>query len=293
MYRRLFLLLLLVIGVAWSGGDDDEALPPDPVLIAAEHERLSGDMEQLAARQAWSGLEQKFVELEALGVEPSYQDLVNGAYAARAMGDASAVYDRLRRGAPRRPPPPAPPPGAAAGGAAAPPRGPPGGGPSQEVTGWMASIDTSYGRVVLTTAPPRPVVLVPAVVPFAPDRRAAVDFAVARLGEVGRFEGLLPAGTYDLCGTELIVESGIALNIEVSTKRKRSSGRDGDGQEDQLSETDKDRGKDKERGRERNRGEDDEPVASDAPEVPTEASPPPSERLPPGPANPRDTGGPS
>jgi len=267
VYRRLFLLLLLVIGVAWSGGDDDEALPPDPVLIAAEHERLSGDMEQLAARQAWSGLEQKFVELEALGVEPSYQDLVNGAYAARAMGDASAVYDRLRRAAALR--------------------------PRQAVTGWMASIDTSYGRVVLTTAPPRPVVLVPAVVPFAPDRRAAVDFAVARLGEVGRFEGLLPAGTYDLCGTELIVESGIALNIEVSTKRKRSSGRDGDGQEDQLSETDKDRGKDKERGRERNRGEDDEPVASDAPEVPTEASPPPSERLPPGPANPRDTGGPS
>ncbi len=197
----LLVPLVLAMGTA-AAGDPSEA-PEDPALRRAEHQRLSGEMEQLARRQIWVGLEDKFRKLVALGVEPSFEDWTHGAYAARALGDAMAARDRLEAACALQ--------------------------EDEELLGWLRSIDSQYGRVVLTTAPPRSTDLVPAALPFAPDKRAAVEFAVQRVAEGGVFEGLLPAGGYRLADTDFSVEPGIELRIEVSSRRQRSTRKTADG----------------------------------------------------------------
>ncbi|MFH1462783.1 MAG: hypothetical protein ABIO70_00145 [Pseudomonadota bacterium] len=184
------------VGFAAAGGD---ALPMDPAVVAAEHQRLSGEIQQLARRQAWAGVEQRFTELVELGIEPGFDDLVYGAHAARGIGDAQGASDRLKQAAQIR--------------------------STAEIRAWLGDLAAGYGHVVLSSDSRRPVALVPEVLPFAPDRRAAVEFAVHAFAEQGRFEGLLPIGTYQLGETEVVVDAGVALQIEVSAR----SGRGGDG----------------------------------------------------------------
>lgn len=172
-----------------------ESPPLDPALLTAEHQRLAGEIEQLARRQVWAGLEDKFRELEALGVELCYDDLVHGAHAARARGDVQATWSRLQAATRIR--------------------------RDDELLDWMRAIESDYGQVALSTNPQRAAMLEAQVLPFAPDRRAAVDFAVRTLADRGSFEGRLPAGEYSLAGTPFLVEPGISLRIEVSTRRQR------------------------------------------------------------------------
>jgi len=178
---------------AWA--EEPEPLLADPARQAAEHERLAGEMEQLARRQVWAGLEDKFRELEALGVSLRYDELIHGAHAARAMGDVQTTFERLEAASEIR--------------------------RDDELADWMRAIETEYGQVVLTTSPLRSALLEAGSLPFAPDRRAAVEFAVGALDDSGSFEGRLPAGEYELVGTTFTVEPGISLRIEVSTRRQR------------------------------------------------------------------------
>jgi hypothetical protein len=164
----------------------------------AEHVRLSGDIEQLANRQLWAGVEKKFAELEKLGVEMSYEDLLHGAYAARALGNAQEVYDRLK--------------------VAARVKG------TKEVVDWLFTIDANYGQVGLIATPPRGVTLVPGELPFDPDQRICVEAAVEQVKSKGTFSGLLPRGTYTYAGQEFKVEPGIAVKIEVSPRMKKTQG---------------------------------------------------------------------
>jgi len=169
--------------------------PVDPALVAAEHERLAGEMEQLARRQIWSGLEDKFRELETLGVPLRYDELIHGAHAARALGDVQTTFQRLEAAVALD--------------------------SDDETTAWLRSIESEYGQVVLTTSPQRSAALEAVAMPFAPDRRAAVAFAADALSEHGSFDGRLPAGEYVLAGTSFTVEPGISLRIEVSTRKQR------------------------------------------------------------------------
>lgn len=189
----LLLPLLFALSSSALAGDEGQDLQ-DPVVLAAEHQRLAGEMEQLARRQVWTGLEDKFRQLQALGVVLSFEDLVHGAWSARALGDVQSTYGRLQAAVALE--------------------------QDDELLGWMRSIDAEYGQVVLSTSPPRGVALEAAALPFAPDRRAAVDYAIAALAQDGSFEGRLPAGEYTLSGTTFEVEPGISLRIEVSTRRR-------------------------------------------------------------------------
>jgi hypothetical protein len=175
--------------------------PLDPALLAAEHQRLSGEIEQLARRQAWIGAEQRFGDLDRLGIEPSYEDLVFGAHAARGLGDAQSARDRLKQACQIE--------------------------PTDELRAWLLSLDSAYGHAVLTSSTGEPVELRPAALPFAPDARAAVDYAVRLLAAEGRFEGLLPVGEYSLAGTGFRVEAGLALQIEISARQARQARRRG------------------------------------------------------------------
>ena len=120
----------------------------DDAVHEAERVRLSQDIKQLAQREAWTGVERKFEELELLGTTMSFDDLYRGACAARALGDVAAAYDRLKAAAavdPRR-----------------------------DVLDWLYAIDNHYGRVELLVIPPRNASLDIAEMPFDPADRAAV-----------------------------------------------------------------------------------------------------------------------
>lgn len=181
------LALLLSVGTAAAAD-----------VHAAEHIRLSGDIEQLASRQLWTGVEKKYAELEKLGVEMSYDDLLHGAQAARALGNAQAAYDRLK--------------------VAARIKG------TREVVDWLYAIDANYGQVALLATPPRGVLLEVTEVPFDPDQRICVEATAERVKKEGGFTGLLPRGTYAFAGQQFTVEPGIALRIEVSPKMKKTEG---------------------------------------------------------------------
>ena len=195
--------MFVPLPIAWlccalsAGAWAEEPQPPlaDPARQAAEHERLAGEMEQLARRQVWAGLEDKFRELEALGVTLRYDELIHGAHAARAIGDVQTTFERLEAASEIQ--------------------------RDDELVDWMRAIETEYGQVVLTTSPHRSALLEASALPFAPDRRAAVEFAAGALDDSGSFEGRLPAGEYGLVGTTFTVEPGISLRIEVSTRRQR------------------------------------------------------------------------
>lgn len=164
----------------------------------AEHIRLSGDIEQLASRQLWNGVERKYLELEKLGVELTYQDLVNGAYAARGIGNMSAAYDRLRRAAKLD--------------------------GTREVIDWLSSIDMNYGPVELVCTPPRDAELSTEEAPFDPDQRLAVEYATSTVKKEGTFKGLLPRGAYTFSGHEFKVEPGISTRIDASPRLKKTTG---------------------------------------------------------------------
>lgn len=164
----------------------------------AEHVRLSEDIEQLASRQLWSGVEKRFLELEKLGVTLTYEDLVHGAYAARALGNTQATYDRLRQAARLK--------------------------GTRDVIDWLSSIDANYGHVELICHQSRNAVLTVAEMPFEPDQRTAVEASIETLKRDGSFTGLLPRGTYYFNETEFKVEPGIAVRIELSPKLKKTTG---------------------------------------------------------------------
>ncbi len=175
------------------------AFATDPATVnEGEHVRLSSEIKQLATRQAWSGVEKKFEELEKLGVELTFDDLLHGAYAARALGDAQGAYDRLKVAAKLK--------------------------GTKEVVDWLYTIDTGYGRVELLATPPRGITLEAELMPFDPDQRTSVATAMASVTREGEFLGLLPKGKYTFAETEFEVTPGIAVRIEVAPRMKKTSG---------------------------------------------------------------------
>ena len=191
-------LALLVLQLAPLAAGLAHAADPVEDVNEGEHVRLSSEIKQLATRQAWSGVEKKYEELEKLGVELNFDDLLHGAYAARALGDAQAAYDRLK--------------------IAAKDKG------TKEVVDWLYAIDVGYGRVELIATPPRGIELAAELMPFDPDQRTAVTAAIEKVKDEGQFLGLLPKGKYTFAGTSFEVQPGIAVRIEVAPKMKKTSG---------------------------------------------------------------------
>ena len=173
------------------------AAPPlDPEAAAAEGRRLAQDIRQLAAREAWVGVERKFQELVALGVPLTYEDWWRGAQAARSLGRVDEVYLRLQAAAALD--------------------------PTREALDWLYAIDSNYGHVSLRAEPPLGVALRVAEMPFDPDARLAVEWAVAEVGRAAAFEGLLPRGSYDFAAHPFVVEPGVSVQIDVNLRRRRA-----------------------------------------------------------------------
>lgn len=186
---RIIALALLVTslagGPAFAGRD----------VVDAEHERLSDELEKLASRQVWTGVERKFRELERLGVELTDRDYLHGAYAARELGNVLACYQRLKAAAQKK--------------------------GTKEIVDWLWDIDTNYGHVELLSVPPRATELGTAEMPFDPNQRNAVEAAIKSARADGIFVGMLPKGDYTFGGQRFSVEPGISVRIEVSPKARR------------------------------------------------------------------------
>lgn len=195
-FMSLLLYLLLSIAPAFSADYSE-----------AEHVRISSDIQQMASHQLWEGVEKKFQELVAMEAAAgqsimTFDDLLAGAYAARARGRMLDARERLSRAAKLD-------------------------GPlerSKEVADWLDSIRSNFGQVRLLAHNARNVPLTVDVMPLDPDQRLAVETAVAMVQRTGAYQGLLPKGNYSFAGHAFKVEPGIAVSIEASPRLKRTEG---------------------------------------------------------------------
>jgi hypothetical protein len=173
---------------------DEEPLTEEERASRArsEYVRLREELDKLAKRNAWSGVERTFREMLATGVAPSFDDLKTGAHAAQALGDLGTAHDRLERAHSIK--------------------------ESKDVLDWMWNIRKTYGAVELAGDVGR-VELEAATMPFDPIQAKAVRFAIEQIGETGRFDGLLPKGTYTFGEVEFEVASFIDTRmIDVRTE---------------------------------------------------------------------------
>lgn len=192
--------LLLGVAVAllfptagWSGPKGRTMKRPTAASAqnSAEAQRLRDEMEKLAKKNAWPGVERTYQKLIALkGITPTGDDHYHGAQAARATGDVAAVLDRLKK--------------AKAAGHA-------------NVADWIGDIERNYGQVQIKKQKKSNRELKPAAMPFAPDQRSAIEFAAARIAKKGKFEGWLPKGDYTLGDQKFTVKPGGGKQI---VKRK-------------------------------------------------------------------------
>lgn len=182
--------LLLVLLAALSG-----PVHAANTVAEAERARISGEMDKLVQRQVWAGVERKYQELVELEVDLTVQDYLNGATAARELGDVQSTYERLK--------------------AAARIKG------SKEIVDWLWDIDNNYGHVELVSVPARSAELTVATPPFDPNQRKALDAAVETARKDGVFNGMLPKGDYVFAGQKFSVEPGISVRIEVSPRMRR------------------------------------------------------------------------
>ncbi len=188
-------LLGLLLGFTPAAAADD--LPPDAsdvdsgVKAKAEYVRLSQELEKLAMRNAWSGVERTFLAIVETGVQPSFNDYVTGAARARSMGDISAARARLM-----------------AANALKEDRG---------VLDSLWEIDSKFGAVYLASDVGAMEFKAEAT-PFEPVQAKSVEFARTKIEETGVFEGFLPEGTYWFGETEVKVQPRVsAIMVDVRT----------------------------------------------------------------------------
>lgn len=135
--------------------------------------QLTEEMESLGQRGIWKGVEDAFLETEALyerGIPHTRDTLFLGAQAARALGRPDRVYERLVRLVHLVPDPVA--------------------------TRWLNDLERNYGRVKLSATTRRKPPLDTPRMPLAPDQREAVTAVQEILAEDGEYEGPLPGGVY-------------------------------------------------------------------------------------------------
>ena len=184
-----------LLAVGWAQPAWSDVASSSEGFEQAEHVRLSVEMERMAQRLAWKGVERKYQELLALGQPLTLSDHMHGAYASRELGDMSACYLRLKAAAEIE--------------------------ATKEIIDWLWDIDNNYGHVVLLTSPPRLAILEASVIPFDPNQRNAIDSAVKSVREDGEYAGLSPLGAYVFAGQSFKIEPGVTVRIEISPRMRR------------------------------------------------------------------------
>lgn len=155
--------------------------------LHARHEvlRLTEEMERLAERNAWVGVERMYDQIAAAGGTSDRKILLLAADAARHTGDVVAMLDRLAKADLLL--------------------------HTEEVQARMSDLLETYGRVQLVPRRRRGV-LVADERPFRPDAAAAIEHA-QRVLDRDVFDGFLPVGSYQLDGVPFSVQAHEPLLI--------------------------------------------------------------------------------
>jgi hypothetical protein len=140
----------------------------------AEKLRLIEEMNRLAAKNAWAGVERSYMALLDLNIDLPFDVHYMGAQSARYLGKTWEVYQRLESAKALK--------------------------AQEDVVTGLQAIDEAYGRVRIKGDPRRKAALVREAMPFAPDERKSIEWAQTVVVETGSFEGMLPFGPYQIEG---------------------------------------------------------------------------------------------
>lgn len=167
-------LALVLSSSALAQDDTDVEIPEvmSPAARQAEYRRLSEELQKLASRNAWSGVERFYAQLEATEIPIEFNELVTGAHAARAVGDTKLARTRLFTASKLQ--------------------------EQRDVIEWLWEIDEAYGLVFLKCDPAhkRRPELATAAMPFDPNQARSVQFAIETVKDTCLFDGMLPGGKY-------------------------------------------------------------------------------------------------
>jgi hypothetical protein len=177
MTRRAALLVVLLAPLLVSAAPTTEE-------AKAKYVQLRETMEKLAARNAWNGVEDAWLEMTTLGLPLPPELWQLAADCARARGDAWNAYQRLVEVIRARPDDPV----------------------AHEQ---MRIYREGYGRVTVRRVEATPIALESFVSPFDPGARAAIDFAAGTLETIGAFDGMLPTGEYQVGPYPITVVPGL------------------------------------------------------------------------------------
>lgn len=163
--------------------------PGEPVAVPVptgpdqpEYNRLTQELEKLAERNAWAGVERTWAKLLETKIPPSFEDYGFAANAARALGDTAAARARWLAAKDLREEP--------------------------MIFDALFDIDQNYGTVSLLCEPGLGWELTAAQRPFQPDRIRSMEFAAEAVTTSCAFEGMIPAGSYTFAEEAFEVRSG-------------------------------------------------------------------------------------
>lgn len=128
--------------------------------------RLQEQMDSLAQKNAWTGVERGFQDIVDLGLTPDRAHMLLAAEASRQAGDVLSTLQRLLEAQSMA--------------------------SSDDVQDRIDDIAATFGRVQLQGQAP----LTISQMPFRPDAAAAVRYANGRARTDGTFDGFLPAGSF-------------------------------------------------------------------------------------------------
>lgn len=137
----------------------------------AEYVRLAGEVQNLAQRNAWAGVERAYTAALRTGETGSFDLHMAGAQASWARGDARGTRERLARAHELR--------------------------EDRHVVEWMYRIDHAFGQASVQVDPGLELQRAGGG-GFDPEATQAVAFAAAQILATGRFTGLLPRGAYTI-----------------------------------------------------------------------------------------------
>lgn len=189
-FRRTLALLTVLICLGLTPTVDAHAGAAE-----AEQYRLQTEMESLARKSAWAGVERTFKELEAVGLPLTLGDYLLGSQSAIQAGDLLLGLQRVQTGLASATPDDNPESAYARAKALA------------------AGLSTRFGQVRLRVPGEKACTghvmwLKLEPVPFAEDEREAYSAARTKVGSFESFTGLLPTGEYNVDGYTFKVEPG-------------------------------------------------------------------------------------
>ena len=173
----IWLTLLVAGSVVFS----DFAMADDSSKLG-EKLRIEEEMKKLAQRNAWAGVERKYLELLRLKIDLPFTDHSIGAQSAGFLGKTYEVYERLQRAIALQ--------------------------QDGDIQNAIAHIDANFGRIDIQGHEKRKPDLEPEVMPFAPDQRKSIEWAKTVIKNTGSYHGMLPAGNYKICTQDFTVAPG-------------------------------------------------------------------------------------